>query len=64
MRAMGLERYTFPIETFAPDEVARAVDEILSERETLAAAVVARCELLAGEVRTQFDEVFPQALAA
>jgi polysaccharide pyruvyl transferase WcaK-like protein len=59
MRTIGLERYTFPIDTFAAAEVARAVDEMVSEREALATAVAERCELLAGAVGKQFDEVFP-----
>jgi polysaccharide pyruvyl transferase WcaK-like protein len=58
MRTMGLERYTFPIDTFDPEEVAAAVDEMLARRDTLAEAVVARCKARAAEVSVQFDRVF------
>jgi len=58
MRAIGLERYAFPIGGFEPEAVAAAVDEILGERERLSADVAARCEALAGAVRAQFAEVF------
>jgi polysaccharide pyruvyl transferase WcaK-like protein len=58
MRAIGLERYAFPIGRFEPEAVAAAVDEILGERERLSADVAARCEALAGAVRAQFAEVF------
>lgn len=58
MLTMGLERYTFPIDSFSPEDVAAAVDAMLAERDALAAAVVARCDVLANEVREQFRVVF------
>jgi polysaccharide pyruvyl transferase WcaK-like protein len=58
MRTMGLERFTFPISSFEPEQVLAAVEEILAERDTLATAVAHRCETLAEAVRAQFHDVF------
>jgi polysaccharide pyruvyl transferase WcaK-like protein len=58
MRAMGLERYTFPIDAFDPEEVVAAIEEMLAQRKVLAADVAARCDTFAGDVRAQFELVF------
>ena len=64
MRTMGLERFTFPISSFEPEQVLAAVEEILAERDTLATAVAQRCETLAEAVRAQFHDVFAPSEAA
>jgi polysaccharide pyruvyl transferase WcaK-like protein len=56
MRAMGLERYRFPIGSFDPREVIDAVDDVLSHRDAVAAVVTDRCERLGAQVVAQYQQ--------
>ena len=56
MRVMGLERYTFSVGSFDPEDVARTVDSVLASREALSTAISAKCEHLAAEVLHQYEE--------
>lgn len=58
MSTMGLERFSFPIGTFEPDDVVRAVDDVMADRDALAFAIAEHCDRLATAVASQFDDVF------
>ena len=58
MRAVGLERFVFPIGAFEPSRVVAAVEEVVADHDRLSAAIADRCAIFAADVETQFREVF------